>query len=76
MKGEGHHLIREVDEIRSSMKCIFTPLFQVKLLKLKYKQGDTKLSIDDCSEFKRILQDLIDRHIMQARNKVCLGPNH
>ena len=56
MEEEGHNLVREVNMIHTPVKkqeneCSCHP--------------GISHSVDGCPKFKRILQDLIDRHILQ-----------
>jgi len=62
------------------MKNIFIALCQAKWLKIRSIQEnecgfhpDISHSIDDCYEFKQILQDMIDRHILQIYRQVKQG---
>ena len=68
MEEEGYDMVRRVHMIQTPMKEIFIVLCQVGYLKPENECGlhpGISHSIDECSRFKRILQDLIDRHILQ-----------
>ena len=72
MEEVGHDRVRETNKIQTPMKKIYTVLCQVGWLKVENRQErecschmDISHSIDECPKFKRILQDLIDRHILQ-----------
>jgi len=76
MEEEGFGLVRKVDKIKGSMEDVFTALCQVGLLKVEYQQEGTcsfhpgaQHAINECSEFKELLQDLIDWHILQVCHK-------
>ncbi|KAG2394489.1 RNA-directed DNA polymerase-like protein [Vigna angularis] len=68
-----HELIRDASKIRSSRRFIFK-----ELLKLGFLNGDydleracglhpcTEHSIEECVEFERFLQNLLDRNLMQV----------
>ncbi|XP_052728311.1 uncharacterized protein LOC108320289 [Vigna angularis] len=68
-----HELIRDASKIRSSRRFIFK-----ELLKLGFLNGDydleracglhpcTEHSIEECVEFEKFLQDLLDRNLMQV----------
>jgi len=71
-----HRLVRDVSEIRSSKQFVFETLLKLGLLKgecnLSEKCGfhsSAKHSIDECTEFEDVLQNLIDRNFVQ----VCHG---
>jgi len=78
--------VRKVDKIKSSMEDVFMTLCQTGLLKVKCQQGgtcsfhpDAQHSINECSGFKDLLQDLIDRHILQVcykerEEEICTLP--
>jgi len=73
MDEKGFGLVRKVDKIKSSMEYVFMTLCQTGLLKAKRQQGgtcsfhpDAQHSINECYGFKELLQDLIDRHILQV----------
>ena len=73
MDEDGFGLVRKVDKIKSSMEYVFMTLCQTGLLKAKRQQGgtcsfhpDAQHSINECYGFKELLQDLIDRHILQV----------
>jgi len=73
---EGFGLVRKVEKIKGSMEDVFTTLYQAGLLKVEYQQDRTcsfhpssQHSINECFEFKELLQDLIDRNILQVCHK-------
>ncbi|XP_047148672.1 uncharacterized protein LOC124820924, partial [Vigna umbellata] len=73
VEDERHELIRNAGEIRSSRKFIFKALIKVGLLKGDYDEDvtcalhpDDGHSIEECGEFEDILQDLLDRSLMQV----------
>ena len=76
MDEEGFGLVRKVDKIKSSMEDVFMTLCQTGLLKVKCQQArtcsfhpDAQHSINDCSGFKELLQDLIDRTLYKFVTK-------
>ncbi|KOM25958.1 hypothetical protein LR48_Vigan208s000100 [Vigna angularis] len=76
VENEKHELIRYANEIQSSRKLIFKVLIKVGLLKGNCDEDvtcalhpDDGHSIEECGEFEDILQDLLDRSLMQVRYK-------
>ncbi|XP_052728595.1 uncharacterized protein LOC128195360 [Vigna angularis] len=79
IESKNHELIRDASKIRSSRRFIFK-----ELLKLGFLNGDydleracglhpcTEHSIEECVEFEKFLQDLLDRNLMQ----VCYEDKH
>jgi len=72
IEDERYDMVRGVNMIQTPMKKIYIVLCQAGYLKVENKQGNEcglhlgiSHSIDECSKFKQILQDLIDRHILQ-----------
>jgi len=68
-----HKLVRNVSEIRSSKRFIFETLLKLGLLKggcnLSEKCGfhpGAKHSIDECTKFEDVLQNLLDRNLVQV----------
>ncbi|XP_017428581.2 uncharacterized protein LOC108336620 [Vigna angularis] len=73
IEAEKHELIRDVSEIQSSRRFIFKTLLKVGLIKGDYDMGtscalhpDAGHSIEECVELEDILQDLLDRSLMQV----------
>jgi len=69
---EGQGLIRSVENMKSSLKDIFSLICQMGYFKLINCSedscgfhADNDHSIEECSEFKSFLQDLMDRHMLQ-----------
>jgi len=72
MEDEGYDMVRGIDMIQTPMKKIYTVLCQAGWLKVENRQENEcglhpgiSHSIDECSKFKQILQDLIDRNMLQ-----------
>ncbi|XP_014499266.1 uncharacterized protein LOC106760337 [Vigna radiata var. radiata] len=68
-----HELVRNVREVKSSRRFILEALLKVGILKGNYDGSmacalhlDTEHSIEECVEFEEILQDLLDRGLMQV----------
>jgi len=73
MDKEGQSLVRRVDGIRSSLKDVFIELCHTSLSKFEYKpeytcgfHSSTEHYINECSDFKIFLQNLMDRHILKV----------
>ncbi|XP_017420393.2 uncharacterized protein LOC108330418 [Vigna angularis] len=76
IQAEKHELIRDVRKIQSSRRFIFGALLKVGLVEGDYDMGaacalhpDIGHSIEECAELENILQDLLDRNLIQ----VCRG---
>ncbi|XP_052732430.1 uncharacterized protein LOC128196229 [Vigna angularis] len=72
-----HELVRNVKEVRSSRRFILEALLKVGILKGDYDESmactlhpDAEHSIEECVEFEEILQDLLDRGLMQNEKAV------
>ncbi|XP_027922767.1 uncharacterized protein LOC114180664 [Vigna unguiculata] len=68
-----HKLVRNVNEIRSSKRFIFETLLKLGLLKGGYNLSEkcrfhpgAKHSIDKCTKFEDVLQNLLDRNFVQV----------
>ncbi|XP_052735536.1 uncharacterized protein LOC128197521 [Vigna angularis] len=68
-----HELVRNVKEVRSSRRFILEALLRMGILKGDYDESmacalhpDAEHSIEECVEFEEILQDLLDRGLMQV----------
>ena len=68
--------MRDVSEIRSSKRFVFETLLKFGLLKGEYNLSEkcgfhpsAKHSIDECTGFEDVLQNLIDKNFVQ----VCHG---
>jgi len=73
---EGHNLVKNVSEIKSSRRFIFKGLLTVGLLEGEYNlrdacgfHPDAEHSIEACNKFENFLQNLINKNFMQ----VCCG---
>jgi len=68
-----HKLVRNVSEIQSSKQFIFEKLLKLGLLKGGYNLSEkcgfhpgAKHSIDECTKFEDVLQNLLDRNLVQV----------
>ncbi|XP_052723845.1 uncharacterized protein LOC128193782 [Vigna angularis] len=68
-----HELIRDASKIRSSRRFIFEELLKLGFLNWDYDLGRAcglhpcaEHSIDECVEFEELLQDLLDRNLIQV----------
>ncbi|XP_027337884.1 uncharacterized protein LOC113851562 [Abrus precatorius] len=68
-------LKRKVEEVTTPLKVIFTELYKTDLIKSFVHEEsmcnlhlDVDHSIEDCEEFKHVLQTLMDKHLVQIRH--------
>jgi len=68
-----HKLVRNVSEIQSSKRFVFETLLQLGLLKEEYNLSEkcgfhsgAKHSIDECTKFEDVLQNLLDINFVQV----------
>ncbi|XP_052735544.1 uncharacterized protein LOC128197529 [Vigna angularis] len=68
-----HELVRNVKKVRNSRRFILEVLLKVGILKGDYDESmacalhpDAEHSIEECVKFEEILQDLLDRGMMQV----------
>ena len=69
-------LVRYVNEMKKPMNEVFRAICQAGLFRCEQKTGNgcdfhnsINHSIDECVEFKKYVQDLMDKHILQISHQ-------